>query len=260
MRHTSNNFGTIIIQYIPTLSSFNKPRGHRRHHHHHRPCVVSKKKYIMMSSASVAAAAYYALFVLLSVVSSAPTAGAIYIEKPPDDGNNNNRIIDQDRDLATTSSSSSSSKTYLVTFTDKSISPSKRCEALAKSNGGSVVHVYDTVLNGCALAVPVTQAVQAQATFTALSSNPVVENVELDQRVYALATPSTSWGLDRIDQCSLPLNNQMTKQDASGVTMFIVDTGIMNTHVELSSSMSTDDCHASMIDGEPAFSDGNGHG
>ena len=220
----------------------------------------------MMSSASVAAAAYYALFVLLSVVSSAPTAGAIYIEKHDDNNNNNNNnnidksssynSIDQDRDLATTSSN----KTYLVTFTDKSISPSKRCEALAKSNGGSVVHVYDTVLNGCALAVPVTQAVQAQATFTALSSNPVVENVELDQRVYAMATPSTSWGLDRIDQCSLPLNNQMTKQDASGVTMFIVDTGIMNTHVELSSSMSTDDCHASMIDGEPAFSDGNGHG
>jgi hypothetical protein len=208
----------------------------------------------MISSTSVAAAAYSALFVLLSLLSSAPTAGAIYIEKP-DDGNNR---IDQDRDLATTTSSSS--KTYLVTFTDKSISPSKRCEALAKSNGGSVVHVYDTVLNGCALAVPVTQAVQAQATFTALSSNPVVENVELDQRMYALATPSTSWGLDRIDQCSLPLNNQMTKQDASGVTMFIVDTGIMNTHVELSSSMSTDDCHASMIDGEPAFSDGNGHG
>ena len=208
----------------------------------------------MISSTSVAAAAYSALFVLLSLLSSAPTAGAIYIEKP-DDGNNR---IDQDRDLATTTSSSS--KTYLVTFTDKSISPSKRCEALAKSKGGSVVHVYDTVLNGCALAVPVTQAVQAQATFTALSSNPVVENVELDQRMYALATPSTSWGLDRIDQCSLPLNNQMTKQDASGVTMFIVDTGIMNTHVELSSSMSTDDCHASMIDGEPAFSDGNGHG
>jgi len=207
----------------------------------------------MISSTSVAAAAYSALFVLLSLLSSAPTAGAIYIEKP-DDGNNR---IDQDRDLAT---STSSSKTYLVTFTDKSISPSKRCEALAKSNGGSVVHVYDTVLNGCALAVPVTQAVQAQATFTALSSNPVVENVELDQRMYALATPSTSWGLDRIDQCSLPLNNQMTKQDASGVTMFIVDTGIMNTHVELASSMSTDDCHASMIDGEPAFSDGNGHG
>lgn len=218
-----------------------------------------------MSSASVAAAAYYALFVLLSVVSSAPTAGAIYIEKHDDNNNNNNNIdksssynsIDQDRDLAT---STSSSKTYLVTFTDKSISPSKRCEALAESKGGSVVHVYDTVLNGCALAVPVTQAVQAQATFTALSSNPVVENVELDQRMYAMATPSTSWGLDRIDQCSLPLNNQMTKQDASGVTMFIVDTGIMNTHVELSSSMSTDDCHASMIDGEPAFSDGNGHG
>ena len=210
----------------------------------------------MSSASSVAAAAYSALFVLLSLLSSAPTAGAIYIEKP-DDGNNR---IDQDRDLATTTSSSS--KTYLVTFTDKSISPSKRCEALAKSNGGSVVHVYDTVLNGCALAVPVTQAVQAQATFTALSSNPVVENVELDQRMYALATttPSTSWGLDRIDQCALPLNNQMTKQDASGVTMFIVDTGIMNTNVELASSMSTDDCHASMIDGEPAFSDGNGHG
>ena len=64
------------------------------------------------------------------------------------------------RDLAATSS-----RTYIVTFADKSISPADQCEALAISTGGTVMHVYDAVLNGCALKVPVAQ-VQAQTTLT----------------------------------------------------------------------------------------------
>lgn len=224
----------------------------------------TKKK---MSKVVVQSSAFLAAAFLAATM---PTAAAIFIER---DKYSDSSAID-DRDLlAATSATTSSSKTYLVTFADDSIAPAKRCDALAKSNGGTVSHVYETVLNGCALTVPVTQSMQAQATFTALSNNDAVANVEFDQRVYALApssssssvsaaasTPSTSWGLDRIDQCSLPLNNLMTKQDATGVTVFIVDTGIRNDHVELASSMSSEDCHYSAIAGEPAFSDGNGHG
>lgn len=184
------------------------------------------------------------------------------------------------RDLAST-------KTYLVTFVDDSISPAKQCEALAKSTGASVDHVYDYVLNGCALTLSVTQQFQAQAAFTALSNDPSVMNVEFDQIVYAYqpsltsesivhgdyaaivgsqqhqasATPATSWGLDRIDQCALPLNNLMTKQDATGVKVFIMDTGIRGDHAEFANGViSTDDCHFSAIAGETALVDGNGHG
>jgi hypothetical protein len=183
------------------------------------------------------------------------------------------------RDLAST-------KTFIVTFADDSISASKRCEALAESSGGTVDHVYDHVLNGCSLTLPVTQQFQAQAAYTALSNNPSVMNVEFDKMVYAYqpsstsdgiftgaatvvasseqfqtsAVAATSWGLDRIDQCALPLNNQMTKQDATGVNVFILDTGIRGDHVEFAGMISTDDCHFSAINGETALVDGNGHG
>ena len=218
-----------------------------------------------------------ALAAIVVVVAAASTASALYIE-----GEHPHDIDERDLQDAT-------SKTFLITFNDNSIAASKRCDALAKAHGGTVKHVYNTVLNGCSISVPnVGAQVSAQATFTALSNNPQVKIVEESQRVYAFAPPSsslfavedgngggvdsssvsaaaastasTSWGLDRIDQCTLPLNNLMTKQDATGVTVFIIDTGIMNTHVQLASSMSTGDCHVSYINGEPAFSDGNGHG
>jgi subtilisin family serine protease len=223
-----------------------------------------------------------ALVIIVAVVVAASTAHAIYIEGEGQQlrGKSNNDIDERDLQDAT-------SKTFLVTFNDNSIAASKRCDALAKSHGGSVTSVYNTVLNGCSISVPnVGAQVSAQATFTALSNNPSVQSVEFDQIMYALQTPpsslfaindggvldvtsvsaaavstaSTSWGLDRIDQCAPPLNNLMTKQDATGVTVFIIDTGIMNTHNELKSSMSADNCHVSYINGEPAFSDGNGHG
>ncbi len=189
--------------------------------------------------------------IAMTTTATMPTASAIYIERDDNDA----------RDLLQ-AAATTTSKTYLVTFADDSISPAKRCDALAKANGMTVSHVYDTVLNGCALTVPAApSAAQAQATLAALSGQSAVESAEMDQRMYALqATPSSSWGLDRIDQCQLPLDNLMTKQDASGVTMFIIDTGIKNDHEELKNSMSAEDCHRSEIPNEPAFSDGNGHG
>jgi hypothetical protein len=46
-------------------------------------------------------------------------------------------------------------------------------------------------------------------------------------------SPTPSWGLDRIDQRDLPLNNSYTyPTTASGVTSYIIDTGIRTTHTE----------------------------
>ena len=42
-----------------------------------------------------------------------------------------------DRDLAT----SATTKKYLMTFTDNTISPTKRCVALAKLTGGSILYI-----------------------------------------------------------------------------------------------------------------------
>ena len=61
---------------------------------------------------------------------------------------------------------------------------------------------------------------------------------EPDMQVKALATQDASqvWGLDRIDQRNLPLNSTyMYDSDGSGVTAYIVDTGILGTHTEFGS-------------------------
>ena len=181
-------------------------------------------------------------------------------------------------------------KTYIVTFEDDVVSPAEQCATLVMSTGGFVDHVYDLVFKGCALTFPPNQA-QDQVAFTALSIDVSVMDVEEDQRVYAYKPPVNektlalasrlkssasssqslqttaaagtvaSWGLDRINQCALPLDGTATKQDATGVKVFILDTGVRGDHVEFADGViSVEDCHFSVIDGETALTDGHGHG
>ena len=162
---------------------------------------------------------------------------------------------------------------YIVTFANKEIAAAKQCAALAKSTGGTVRHVYDHVLNGCSLTSAA--GVQSQSTFTALNSNPIVNVVVQDQEVSisdlivetnnvfdtAPLMVAPAWGLDRINQCTLPLDNVVTKQDATGAKVFIVDTGIYAEHEDFANGMiGADDCHFSIFPGETALSDSHGHG
>ena len=172
-------------------------------------------------------------------------------------------------DLASTTTSDTT--TYIISFKDKGQSPAKRCEALAKSNRGTVQYVYDQVLNGCSLTVPVGDA---PAAFNAFKKNPTLSMVEEDQ-VISLDDPNEeqlfnstnrmlqeqvpSWGLDRINQCARPLDNVATKQDASGVRVFIIDTGIYAAHTEFAGVISSEKCHATFAGGN-ALNDDNGHG
>ena len=72
----------------------------------------------------------------------------------------------------------------------------------------------------------------------ALMKSGKVVWAEPDTQVKAVATQDASqvWGLDRIDQRNLPLNATYTyDSDGSGVTAYIVDTGILGTHTEFGS-------------------------
>jgi subtilisin family serine protease len=63
-----------------------------------------------------------------------------------------------------------------------------------------------------------------------LASDPDVAIVELDGivTVSGAQTPTPSWGLDRVDQGALPLNNTFNFPDSAGagVNIFVVDTGL----------------------------------
>jgi subtilisin family serine protease len=104
--------------------------------------------------------------------------------------------------------------------------------ALAQAHGGKVTHVYQHALTGFAVRLSADRA-------AALARNPRVAYVEPDQAVHAVATQSpATWGLDRIDQRDLPLNNSYTyNQTGSGVHAYIIDTGIRATHVEFTGRM-----------------------
>lgn len=62
-----------------------------------------------------------------------------------------------------------------------------------------------------------------------LAREPGVAYVEADRVVRAVAvqSPTPSWGLDRVDQATLPLNSSYTyPRTGAGVTAYIIDTGI----------------------------------
>ena len=66
------------------------------------------------------------------------------------------------------------------------------------------------------------------------------------------------WGLDRIDQKTLPLNNSYApRTSGSGVSVYVIDTGIDGSHPEFGGRVTTG---FSAITGRGGNSDCNGHG
>ncbi|MFE9043618.1 S8 family peptidase [Streptomyces sp. NPDC012421] len=120
--------------------------------------------------------------------------------------------------------------------------------------------VYEKAING--FAVPLTAA-----QLDIVRKTPGVMSVEEDAVAVAPPlpaapatgrAPAASWGLDRIDQSLLPLDNDFTTQGSgAGVTAYILDSGIDYTHDEFGGRASFG--FDAMGDGR-AGRDCNGHG
>jgi subtilisin family serine protease len=124
---------------------------------------------------------------------------------------------------------------------------------LVKEYGGSVNKTFSTALNGYTATLSATEAKR-------LAADPAVASVEQNQRVQMDATQSNApWGLDRIDQTSLPLSGTYTYPDAagSGVTVYVIDTGVRITHSDFGGRARYG---YDAVDGDTTAQDGNGHG
>ncbi|MFB6640518.1 S8 family peptidase [Streptomyces chartreusis] len=125
---------------------------------------------------------------------------------------------------------------------------------LVAEYGGTVKKTFTKALNGYSAALSATEARR-------LAADPAVAAVEQNQRVRLADTTQTSapWGLDRIDQAALPLSGTYTYPDSagSGVTAYVIDTGVRITHQQISGRATYG---YDAVDGDTTASDGNGHG
>ena len=93
-----------------------------------------------------------------------------------------------------------------------------------------------------------------------LSDQPEIDYVISDQttELYAVQASPPSWGLDRIDQRELPLDQSYEYQtDGSAVHAYVIDSGIRADHNEFSGRIGMG---YDTIDGDNDPADCNGHG
>jgi hypothetical protein len=117
---------------------------------------------------------------------------------------------------------------YIVVFRSEVGNVDEQVDRMTRGNGSTVHFRYRHAIKGFCATIP-PQAVEG------LRRNPNVAYIEPDGMMYAITTQYNvpSWGIDRIDQASLPLSTSYTyNNDGAGVTVYIIDTGILYNHVE----------------------------
>ena len=138
------------------------------------------------------------------------------------------------------------SGSYIVVLKD---GVSTSAAGVAARYGAAVGQTYSHALRGF-------EARVSEATARRIAADPSVAFVEQNHTVTisATQTPTPSWGLDRIDQRNLPLNNSYTfPTTASTVHAYIIDTGIRFSHNDFGGRAvsgfdaidggNADDCH-----------------
>lgn len=119
---------------------------------------------------------------------------------------------------------------------------------IARGLGISIQTQYTAAINGFAASMSSVQA-------AALAKNPNVLTVEPD----AIATvdgsqSGASWGLDRVDQATLPLDGVFNYPDTtSSVKVYVFDTGVSTTFSDFNKQFGT-----RVAGGASFISDGNG--
>jgi subtilisin family serine protease len=137
---------------------------------------------------------------------------------------------------------------YIVVLEDSVASPGAVAQEHLARFGGNLGFVYSHALKGYSAVLPV-------AAIADLALDSRVAYIERDSTMHASTTQTgATWGIDRIDQRNRPLSGTFTyTSTGSGVTAYIIDTGIRFSHAEFGGRAtsgfdsidggSADDCH-----------------
>ncbi|UCX06673.1 S8 family serine peptidase [Shewanella glacialimarina] len=134
----------------------------------------------------------------------------------------------------------------------------QQANILATNYDISVVKNFGSALNGVLINANAKQIAELQ-------NDPKIKYIEQDQMMSISPVieansnqGNPTWGLDRIDQRDLPLdNNYHYDFDGSGVTAYVVDTGVLTSHNEFGGRASSG---YDFIDNDFDATDCNGHG
>jgi subtilisin family serine protease len=121
----------------------------------------------------------------------------------------------------------------------------------AEANGADVGREYRNSIHGYV-------AEMSAAEVAEVRQDPQVAFVEADRRIRIQGTRvAASWGQDRIDQRTGLDGSLSTAQDGTGVTAYVIDTGIRASHTGFGGRVSSG--YTAISDGN-GTSDCNGHG
>ncbi len=141
---------------------------------------------------------------------------------------------------------------YIVVLKDDVIDVDLEADLMGKNSGSKAKKVFKKAMKGFSMKL-------STDGLAIMKKNPKVKYIEQDQIATNTAIQNgASWGLDRIDQQSLPLNNAYGyNTDGSTVDAYIFDTGIRLDHEEFGGRA------VFGFDAYPngtTVMDGNGHG
>lgn len=198
-------------------------------------------KHAALSTAALAALALGAVGVAGSPAATALPAGSDTVATAPAEAGSAPLLR----------SSDAISGRYIVVLKEGADKVRAEADGAVAGEGGKVTEVYDDLGGYAARLTP--------EQLDAVRADPDTQFVQQDAVVTISATQSNApWGLDRIDQRSLPRSGTFTyNATGSGVRAYVIDTGINASHADFAGRVAAG---ATAINDGRGTSDCNGHG